>query len=181
MTDEIEMAPYRPEWKALFEAERAALKNVLPADLVLDVEHFGSTAIAGMPAKPIIDILVAVRSVPTARELFPAILERLEYDFWADNPKLDRLFFVKGMPPRGERRTHHVHVSERPGEMWDRILFRDYLIANPSAAAEYAQLKQRLARAFRDDREGYTRAKDGFIAKVMAAARAVRSSEFQSN
>jgi GrpB-like predicted nucleotidyltransferase (UPF0157 family) len=103
--DEIEIVNYDPSWPALFAEEAARLRGALDPGLIVGLEHFGSAAIPGMPAKPIIDILIAVRSLPAARETFIEPLEGLDYAFWADYPKTDRLFFVKGMPPYGERRT----------------------------------------------------------------------------
>lgn len=171
MADEIEIVPYQADWPALFAAERVTLLSSLPHNSVLNVEHFGSTAIPGMPAKPIIDILVAVRSLAEARATFPSILTSLEYDFWAENPKPDRLFFVKGLPPRLPRRTHHLHVCEHSGEMWGQLAFQRRLVAHPEIAEDYAKLKRRLALEFRHDREAYTNAKAGFIAEVMTAVR----------
>jgi GrpB-like predicted nucleotidyltransferase (UPF0157 family) len=130
--DEIEIVEYAPRWPALFAEEAARLRAVLNPDLVVGLEHFGSTAILGMAAKPIIDILIAVRSLAEARATFVDPLEDLDYVFWADNPKTDRLFFVKGMPPYGERRTHHVHVVEPNAEPWQRLRFRDHLRFTPT-------------------------------------------------
>lgn len=170
MSDEIEIMPYQPEWPALFAAERLILLGCLPNDMVLDIAHFGSTAIPGMAAKPIIDILVAVRSVTDARNVLPTILARWDYDFWADNPNQDCLFFVKGLPPRAQRRTHHLHVCEPSCQMLRQLAFRDYLVAHPAIAQEYAELKKRLATEHRNDREAYTAAKAEFIAKAVHAA-----------
>lgn len=178
MSETIVIVPYRAAWNAQFEIERRALEAALPKEAVLAVEHFGSTAIPGMPAKPIVDVLIAVTSLTEARRAFPEILDSLGYDFWTDNPKRDRLFFVKGMPPRGKVRTHHIHVCEPDGEVWERRLFRDYLIAHPDRASDYARLKNRLAAMFAEDREGYTRAKEGFIAEIMAEARRLRAPTF---
>jgi GrpB-like predicted nucleotidyltransferase (UPF0157 family) len=168
--DEIEIVEYDPSWPALFAAEAARLRAALDPGLIVGLEHFGSTAIPGMPAKPIIDILIAVRSLAAAREAFIAPLEGLDYAFWADSPKTDRLFFVKGMPPYGERRTHHVHIVEPSAEPWQRLAFRDYLIAHPGDARRYADLKRGLAAAHRTDREAYTEAKAAFVAEIMAKA-----------
>jgi GrpB-like predicted nucleotidyltransferase (UPF0157 family) len=168
--DEIEIVEYDPSWPALFAEEAARLRGALNPDLIVGLEHFGSTAIPGMAAKPIIDILIAVRSLLAARETFVEPLEDLDYVFWADNPKTDRLFFVKGMPPYGERRTHHVHVVEPTAEPWQRLGFRDYLIAHPEEARRYADLKRKLASAHRTDRESYTEAKAAFVAEIMAKA-----------
>jgi GrpB-like predicted nucleotidyltransferase (UPF0157 family) len=169
--DEIEIAEYDPRWPALFAEEAARLRTALDTGLVLGLEHFGSTAIPGMAAKPIIDILIAVRSLAEARERFVEPLEDLDYVFWADNPKTDRLFFVKGMPPYGARRTHHVHVVEPTAEPWQRLGFRDYLRAHPDEARRYADLKRSLAAVHGSDREAYTDAKETFVEEIMAKVR----------
>jgi GrpB-like predicted nucleotidyltransferase (UPF0157 family) len=80
------------------------------------------------------------------------------------------MYFVKGMPPHGARRTHHVHMTETDGEMWRRLAFRDYLQAHPEDARRYERLKRELARAHRADREAYTDAKATFVAEIMAKA-----------
>lgn len=170
MPDEIEVLPFDAAWCDKFKLERLELKKILPSETILGLEHFGSTAIPDMPAKPIIDILIAVRSIEAARDAFPTLMDELGYDFWADNSKQDRLFFVKGMPPRGTKRTHHVHVCEKPSEMWGQLIFRDYMISNPKEAAEYALLKRQLAAEHSTDREAYTQGKDEFISKIMKVA-----------
>lgn len=143
------------------------------------MEHFGSTAVLGLSAKPIIDLLVAVRSLPEARTQAVPALEALGYAYWADDPSPDRLFFVKGLPPNGPR-THHIHIVEqgvsqdpRLGEFsfTDRLLFRDCLRADPEEARRYEDLKRRLAAAFPDDREAYTNGKTDYIYGVMQKAR----------
>ncbi len=165
--DEIEVVDYDPDWPNQFGIERRRLKTALAQEQFSKIEHFGSTAVAGLAAKPIIDILIAVPSIETARSRFRAKLETLDYVFWQENPKPDRLFFVKGMPPFGEGRTHHVHVSEPGGEMWEGLKFRDYLASHPDESVRYAELKKDLALKFRADREAYTRAKDEYIGKIM--------------
>lgn len=175
---EIEITDYDPRWPGLFEVEARALRDALPEILVVSIEHIGSTAVPGLPAKPVIDILVAVRSLDEARRVAVAPLEALGYAYWAENPKPDRLFFVKGLPPKEARRAHHVHIAEPGGEVWDRIRFRDYLRSHPDEAERYARLKRDLASTHRLDREAYTAAKGDHIAGVMAKARhaAVRPS-----
>jgi GrpB-like predicted nucleotidyltransferase (UPF0157 family) len=172
MADDIELVDHDPNWPRLFEEERALLGRVLPADQVLAVEHAGSTAIPGLPAKPIIDIFVAVRSIETARATLVGPVEALGYLFWAENPDQSRMFFVKGMPPYGERRTHHIHVLEPASGSWQRVLvFRDYLRAHPDEAARYCQLKLDLAQRHHADREAYTRGKDAYVLAVVEMAR----------
>jgi GrpB-like predicted nucleotidyltransferase (UPF0157 family) len=169
MSDEIIIVPYDPAWPALYAAEAPLVRAALPADLVIAMEHFGSTAIPGLAAKPVIDILVAVRGVAEARERAVAPLTALGYAFWADNPKRDQLFFVKGLPP-APRRTHHVHMTEPAGEMWQRLRFRDHLRTHPEAREAYLALKLDLARRFPRDREAYTEGKQGFVDAIMREA-----------
>jgi len=170
--DEIYLVEYDPGWPEMYRAEAERVRSILPAGLVSAIEHFGSTAIPGLAAKPIIDILVAVRSVPEAREVAVSRMESLGYTFWADNPKRDRLFFVKGLPPRAPHRTHHVHMTEPGSEMWGRLLFRDYLRMHPEEAARYGALKFELMERYRDNREAYTDAKSAYVEEIMSLARA---------
>ena len=169
--DEIALIPYNPRWPELFTTEAARLREVLGSDCIIAVEHFGSTAVPGLAAKPIIDMLVAVTSLKEAREHAVPALEALGYAYWSDDPAPDRLFFVKGLPPNGPR-THHVHIVEptvshnpRLGafEFADRLLFRDYLRAHPDEAQRYEDLKRDLAARFSDDREAYTNGKTEYV------------------
>ena len=81
------------------------------------------------------------------------------------------MFFVKGMPPYGPRRTHHIHIAEPHSDAWQRpLLFRDYLRRTPDAAARYLRLKLDLAARYRNDREAYTRAKDAFVDDIIKLA-----------
>jgi GrpB-like predicted nucleotidyltransferase (UPF0157 family) len=165
--DDVELLSYDPSWPRRFDKEAAALRAVLDPALVLGIEHFGSTAVPGLTAKPIIDILIAVRSLAQAKAVTVAPILSLGYVYWEDNPKPDRMFFVKGMPPYGTRRTHHVHITEPGGEMWQRRLaFRDYLRAHPEEAERYAALKRDLAQRHAADREAYTEAKADYVAAV---------------
>lgn len=167
MVDDVALAAYDLDWPRQFALEAARLRAVLDPAEVVGIEHFGSTAVPGLIAKPIIDILVAVRSLAYAKTHFVAPIKSLEYVYWDDNPAPDRMFFVKGMPPYGERRTHHVHITETAGEMWTRRLpFRDYLRANPDEAARYAALKRELAQRYATDREAYTAAKSDYMQAV---------------
>ena len=168
--DEVEIVDYDPQWPLLFDEESRRLRAVLDPSLVVGLEHFGSTAIAGLSAKPIIDILVAVRSLAAAQRTFVEVLRGLDYVYWADNPKKDRMFFVKGMPPFGLKRSHHVHVTEPQGEMWQRLAFRDYLRAHPEEAGTYERLKRRLAAEHQTDRDAYTDAKSVYVESVMRKA-----------
>ena len=177
--DEIALVEYDPRWPEQFAAEAARIRAALGENLVSAVEHFGSTAIPGLSAKPIIDLLVGVRSVAEAREKAVPALEALGYAFWSDNPNPAHLFFVRGLPPHGPR-THHIHMVEpetfrdpknETFLFWDRLLFRDYLRAHPDEARRYETVKRDLAGRFPDDREAYTNGKTEYVSGVMQKAR----------
>jgi GrpB-like predicted nucleotidyltransferase (UPF0157 family) len=167
--DIINIVPYDPRWVEQFTAERHAIRDCVDAAIPLVIEHFGSTAIPGLPAKPIIDIMVGAE-----RRHWSAIvqaLKRMAYVHWEDNPDTEREFLVKGMPPFGTRRTHHVHICEVGSPFWERLLFRDYLQSHPEDRRAYADLKNRLAVEYSEDREAYTRGKDALVAEMMNRAR----------
>src|SRR6202046_2260029 len=163
--DRIEVSEYDPAWPAEYGAEQQRIRAALDADLLMEIQHVGSTAIPGMAAKPIIDILLMVREGAERARVIQG-LQKLGYVYWAENPEPRRMFFVRGMPPFGKRRTHHVHVFDDVAERERRITFRDYLRLHADAAREYAELKRQLAEQFSNDREAYTRGKDEFIARI---------------
>lgn len=168
--DEIIVEPYDPTWPTRFEAEATLLRALLPTRLCRRIEHFGSTAIPGLAAKPIIDILLAVESLDEAIADAVPLLESVGYSFWRDNPDTTRLFLVKGLPPSAPQRTHHLHVATLDSPLWERLLFRDYLRVHPDEAARYAALKRELAQTYANDRDAYTDAKSAYIAGVMEKA-----------
>jgi len=163
--DSIELVEPDPTWAVQYESEAKVLLSILPAVDGMRLEHFGSTAIPGLRAKPIIDILV-IHPEPA---LWPALagpLNSLGYAYWSENPRKDRMFFVKGMPPSGVRRTHHVHVR-LPRDAEAELAFRDLLRADPALVRRYELLKQELAARFPNDRDAYTEGKTEFVANAL--------------
>lgn len=170
--DHVDIVPYNPVWLRLAQEEIAKLKSVLPENKIVDIQHVGSTAIPGLSAKPIIDIQIAVTSLQDMKLIVVPLLQKLNYEFWPDNPDPKHMFFVKGMPPYGEKRTHHVHIFEHNSDHWrNKLLFRDYLRKHPELAKEYEELKARLAEKYLYDREKYTDAKLTFVNKVLQLAK----------
>lgn len=165
--DEIELVPANPDWPRRFAEEAARLRAIIPADLLIDLEHIGSTAVPGLAAKPVIDIQATVTDLEAARTRLIEPLEAAGYAWWDDNPDTDRLFFVKGLPPSAPHRTHHLHVMEPGPGAIRHIAFREYLRDHPAEAARYAALKRDLARRYRDDREAYTAAKGAFVEQIL--------------
>jgi len=164
MTDAIELSPADPNWPAAFAAERSRILPLFAVPPLL-IEHMGSTAIPGLPAKPVIDILVLVEDLRSGRAAIPA-LEALGYAYWADNPDKGKLFLVKGLPP-APRRTHHLHIYTDPDEVQRHLLFRNHLRSDTEARDAYLALKQDLAARYRDDREAYSNLKSAFVDEIV--------------
>jgi GrpB-like predicted nucleotidyltransferase (UPF0157 family) len=170
----VELAPYHPEWVELFELEKRLLTDTF-GDTIVAIEHVGSTAIPGMPAKPIIDINIGVESLENARGMKDTF-EGLGYEYrpFVPGHTFEDLraqeLYVKGPETK---RTHHTHVTRYDSDFWKRsLLFRDYLRIHPDRAQEYAELKTRLAQDHADDREGYSQHKSQFILQTLETARA---------
>ncbi len=172
--DEVQIVPYDPRWPELFQREKAHLLSCLPAGLIRRIEHFGSTAVSGMAAKPIIDMLVEVTSLDETRQKIVPILTSQGYaHFWSPRwgPGTPR-FYVWFIKRNGQGvRTHHVHMVERDFPHWDRLLFRDYLILHPEIAAEYTVLRMRLVKLHPHNRQAYTKGKTEFITRITEEAR----------
>jgi GrpB-like predicted nucleotidyltransferase (UPF0157 family) len=169
--DHVDIVAYDLEWPATASMEINQLRAVLPSSKIIDIQHVGSTAIPGMAAKPIVDIQIAVHSLEEMKVLAVPALQKLGYEYWYENPDPERMFFVKGMPPFGKKRTHHIHILEPASKHWHgKINFRDYVIAHPEIAKEYQQLKVKLAEQFTYDREEYTNAKGEFVNRILKLA-----------
>jgi GrpB-like predicted nucleotidyltransferase (UPF0157 family) len=155
------------DWPRQAAAERLRLLDLLRPWLADDIHHVGSTAVPGLPAKPILDLLAGVRSLDDA----PEIARALAPDDWHHvAPELDgrpwERFFVK---VAADRRVAHLHLMDPGTPRWAELLrFRDRLRARPDLAAEYADRKRRLAGDHPDDREAYTRGKAAFVRRVLA-------------
>lgn len=152
----VTVVPYDPGWPAAFERERVRLASLLDG---VELHHIGSTAVPGMAAKPIIDMMAVVRS-------YDAAVERLTGDAGYQYPQAfnetlpNRRFLLYPTP---DRRTHHMHLLEDPEELARYLTFRERLRSDPLVARRYAELKRSLAARFSDDRESYTQAKGEFI------------------
>ena len=170
----IEVVPHDARaWRAAFAREARALEHVFGEALVA-IHHIGSTSISGLPAKPIIDLLVVLRETATIGR-FSNAMEDLGYRVRGECLDAEvpgtpgRFYFSKDQ--RGIR-THHTHACAIGHvEIADKLTFRDYLRAHPRRAAAYGALKQDLARRYRQNNIGYMRGKDAFIRTVLDDAR----------
>ena len=160
------VVPYDERWPSRFAAERALLQPLLAPWLVAEPEHIGSTAIPGLLAKPIIDIMAPVASLDASRAALPALATLGYHSF---PYRADVMHWL--CKPSDAYRTHHLHLVPFASRLWkERLAFRDHLRAHAEVAAEYAALKRRLAARHRFDREAYTDAKTAFVLDVLTRA-----------
>jgi GrpB-like predicted nucleotidyltransferase (UPF0157 family) len=160
----VQILPYDGEWPQRFESEKALLQRAIRPWITGGVHHVGSTAVPGLAAKPIIDILIGVEDLPSSRVTFGALAE-LNYQY-APYRVEEMHWFCKPSP---DQRTHHLHLVPTGSKRYvNELAFRDLLRTRPDMAMNYEQLKQRLALQHRNDREAYTRAKQGFIVAALA-------------
>jgi GrpB-like predicted nucleotidyltransferase (UPF0157 family) len=169
--DDIRLVEYDPTWPAKFDEMANWLRSVISPEIALRIEHYGSTAIPNMTAKPIIDILLEVPSFAEARRSLIPVFNKPGCEYWWYN---DHMCFIVRKGLMGTR-THHIHAAPRGHRIWEGIVFQDYLRAHPDEAARYATLKRKLAEYYTSDREAYTNAKDDFVREV--AAKALRSAD----
>jgi GrpB-like predicted nucleotidyltransferase (UPF0157 family) len=162
--DQIRIVPYDPQWPERFEEERSLLEETIGRWVTGGIHHVGSTAVPGLEAKPVVDILVGVESLEAAQDCFGP-LARIEYVYAPYLPD-EMHWFCKPSPAR---RTHHLHLVPTGSRRYrQELAFRDRLRGDQRLAAEYGVLKRQLAQRYRDDREAYTRAKEEFIRNALA-------------
>jgi GrpB-like predicted nucleotidyltransferase (UPF0157 family) len=162
----VRVVPYDPDWPTLYAAEKARLEPMLAScGVSLVLEHTGSTAVAGLTAKPIVDLL-AGRSSDDDRSAAIAALESAGYLYRGEQGIAGRDFFRRGDP-----RQYHLHLTQIGSAFWnDHRSFRDYLRTHSEAAAAYAALKRELAARYPQDRGAYIEGKAGFVEEVLAKA-----------
>jgi len=160
----VRLVAYDPAWPGAFLRERDRLTGALGA-LTPAVEHIGSTAVPGMTAKPLLDVMVGIPDIAWhTRAIAP--LEALGYTYKGEYGIPDRHFFVLGDPT-----THHVHLVKHGGHFWRlNLAFRDHLRTSADARTRYTDEKVRLHAAFPDSREKYTAGKDAIIRELLKEA-----------
>lgn len=161
---DVRLVTHDPRWPALYELAAVELRACL-GERIRDIEHIGSTAIPGLEAKPILDLMVAVSGLPLSED-FHGDLHDIGYQYRDLDTVPGRLFFAKG--PESAR-THYLSVCEVGSPFWiSHLAFRDALRSDERLAQEYAALKRRLAQQFPHDRFEYSDAKAQFIRSVIA-------------
>ncbi len=162
----VKLEDYSNEWELEYDKEKDLLEKVLKGYLK-EIHHVGSTAIPGIKAKPIIDILLVIKSfkdIPKITE----ILEKYQYENRGQQGIPDRFFFAKGPD---DARSHYLHAVEgHTDTYYNQLYFRNFLIAHPTYIQEYNKLKEDLAKKYASERPKYTQGKKEFINNVIALA-----------
>ena len=165
----VRLEPHSPTWAARFEAEKTALLIALKSS-VEDIQHFGSTSVPGMSAKPTVDILIGIATFPWQHD---DVLETLGYSFYKAPHPSWRVYLK---PYRDNVRGYHLHIVKHDSEHWrSHLLFRDYLREHPLAAATYSEEKLRLAERFQGERGKYQAGKKSIVDELMTEAKTWRS------
>ena len=162
----IYLVPYSPNWPDKFEEEKKLIQEAIGPWVTGGINHVGSTAIPGLSAKPIIDIMVGVNSLEETKPCIE-LLTKINYMYYPYRPESMHWF----LKPTPEHRTHHLYlVPVSDSQYQARIAFRDYLRIHREEREEYEKLKTKLAAKHSNDREAYTLAKEDFIKNIVAKA-----------
>jgi len=166
MSRPVVLVAYDPAWPRLASEEASRIADALGDELIA-IHHIGSTAIPGIKAKPILDLLGVVRRLQFFDDA-PEVLDPLDYRARGEMGIPGRRYFSKSA---NGPRTHHIHFFEiGDPKIEGHILFRDYLAAHPKVAVEYERVKVDLAARFPDDVTAYTDGKSDFIQATYTAA-----------
>jgi GrpB-like predicted nucleotidyltransferase (UPF0157 family) len=161
----MSVVDHDPSWATAYEAEVAGLCVVLDGEIVR-AHHIGSTAVPGLAAKPVIDILLEVRDV-TRLDALDEAMRAIGYESRGEFGIPGRRYYPKG----GDVRTHHVHAfAAGDPHIAEHLAFRDYLRTHPGVVSDYAELKRQAAAMHRNDPEGYQAHKNGFVTETLADA-----------
>ena len=170
----IKIVDYNPQWPFYFRKEKELIIKIL--DKNIRIEHIGSTAVKGLSAKPTIDILIEKPESITSKEIITKF-EKNSYIHMKEQTK--HLMLVKGYTPMGLKNiSYHLHIGPLQQKwLWDRLYFRDYLLKFRHEAKKYEDLKLKLAKKHKFNREQYTEAKTDYINKITEKAKLIFDSK----
>lgn len=163
----VVIVDYDPQWPILYEEEKRLILEAV-GHKVLAVEHIGSTAVRGLGAKPIIDMMTGVHKPSDADECLP-LLQDIGYTSVTPQPEDPDHYYCLGKGPHSV--VYHLHLMKFGSYSWEKhLLFRDHLRTHPDVAQQYCEIKKKLAAKHGSDRAAYTEAKTSFIEHVIAQA-----------
>jgi GrpB-like predicted nucleotidyltransferase (UPF0157 family) len=162
---DMSVVDYDPGWSGAYETEIARIRTVLGGEIVR-AHHIGSTAVPGLAAKPVIDILLEVRDL-VELDACDEAMQSIGYEPRGECGIPDRRYYRKG----GDRRTHHVHAYPvGDPHIVEHLAFRDYLRVHRDVAADYARIKREAAASHRHDPDGYLAFKREFVVGIVTKA-----------
>ncbi len=167
----VQLVEHDARWKTLYREEEQRIAEKIGRDIIIRIEHFGSTSIPGIMAKPYIDIIIEIPENLLFDEELIGNFEELGYTHFKvpERNGIDAyMSFGKGYNLNGKKeQIYHIHMCPGENAMWKQVDFRDYLIANPDRARAYERLKTELASKFSNDRGGYVLAKTDFVNETL--------------
>lgn len=162
MSQHIVVTSYNPLWKEKYEEEALLVRKILAGNCIM-ICHIGSTSVKGLAAKPIIDIMVVVKSLKRADDAAEAF-SKIGYEYLGEFGIEGRRYLRKG----GDERTHQIHIFQ--ADDWNNIgrhlAFCDYMRTHEKERDEYAKIKTELAHRFPYDIDGYCNGKESFVRKI---------------
>ncbi|MBS6341261.1 MAG: GrpB family protein [Eubacterium limosum] len=165
----IILKEHNPDYKVLYEEEKRRIISKVKPENLIRISHIGSTAVKGLTAKPIVDILLEIDGDCGVSAIIK-VLKTLGWRLMSQEDDPVKLSFNKGYTPEGfADRVYHLHV--RYFGNWPELYFRDFLIAHPDVAGEYERLKLKLWKQYEHDRDGYTEAKTDFVRRYSDMAK----------
>lgn len=170
MAREMIVVPYDDVWLEMYEKEKNIMLDIL-GNIIIDIQHFGSTSIKGLSAKPIIDIMIVVNDINYIDE-YNHIMESNGYSVRGENGIEGRRYFVKFAQDNSGNHTHHIHIYQKGNpHISDELMFRDYLRINNEALKEYERVKIAASLKFRYSPKEYVDAKYDCVMSIMDKAK----------
>ncbi|MEM9672461.1 MAG: GrpB family protein [Cyclobacteriaceae bacterium] len=177
----IELVDHNPDWKNIFEKEKRKILSEVGKDIVLRIEHFGSSAIPAIKSKPYIDILIEIPNDLLFDDRVIVKFEAVGYTHFKvpERDNIDAyMSFGKGYNLEGKKeQIFHIHMCPKDNYMWNQIAFRDYLNENHAKAKEYEALKLKLAAKHKNDRGAYVLGKTNFVKETVEMIAEMNSSK----
>lgn len=165
----IILKEHNPDYKVWYEEEKQRIISKVKPENLIRISHIGSTAVKGLTAKPIVDILLEIDGACGVSAIIK-VLKTLGWRLMSQEDDPVKLSFNKGYTPEGfADRVYHLHV--RYFGNWPELYFRDFLIAHPDVAGEYERLKLKLWKQYEHDRDSYTEAKTDFVKRYSDMAK----------
>lgn len=165
----IILKEHNPDYKVWYEEEKQRIISKVKPENLIRISHIGSTAVKGLTAKPIVDILLEIDGDCGVSAIIK-VLKTLGWRLMSQEDDPVKLSFNKGYTPEGfADRVYHLHV--RYFGNWSELYFRDFLIAHPDVAGEYERLKLKLWKQYEHDRDSYTEAKTDFVKRYSDMAK----------